>query len=167
MGAVIYETGGLLVDHGWLRLLGSGHPRLPRSLPGWNLGRSWTDPEVSPPFLLIADDVVGGFFAVNGGALGEERGNVYYFAPDSLGWETMGVGYTDFLLWCFSGDLGRFYQDYRWPGWQAEVQALGGDQAFGIYPPPCTAGPPYSERHRGVVPLDELYRLHLDAHNSP
>jgi hypothetical protein len=40
MGAVIYETGGLLVDHGWLRLLGSGHSRLPRSLPGWNGGRS-------------------------------------------------------------------------------------------------------------------------------
>ena len=32
MGAIIFETGGLLVDHGWLRILGSGHPRLPRSL---------------------------------------------------------------------------------------------------------------------------------------
>src|SRR5262249_6162259 len=52
MGAVIYETGGLLVDHGWLRLLGSGHPRLPRSLPAWNLGRSWTDTDTPPPFLL-------------------------------------------------------------------------------------------------------------------
>jgi hypothetical protein len=30
MGAIIYETGGLLVDHGWVRVLGSGHPRLPR-----------------------------------------------------------------------------------------------------------------------------------------
>lgn len=37
MGALIYETGGLIVDHGWLRILGSGHPKLPRSLPGWNL----------------------------------------------------------------------------------------------------------------------------------
>ena len=98
MGAVIYETGGLLVDHGWLRVLGSGHPRLPRSLPGWNLGRCWRDPDAPAPFLLIADDTVGGFFALNGGALGEERGNVYYFAPDSLAWETLGAGYSDFLL---------------------------------------------------------------------
>src|SRR5687767_12930937 len=36
LGAVVYETGGLLIDHGWLRVLGSGHPRLPRTLPGWN-----------------------------------------------------------------------------------------------------------------------------------
>jgi hypothetical protein len=52
--------------------------------------------------------------------------------------------------------------DYRLPDWQAEVQALGGDQGFTIYPPPCTAGPAYGERHRGVVPLDELYRLYVD-----
>jgi hypothetical protein len=162
MGAVIYETGGLLVDRGWLRVLGSGHPRLPRSLPGWNLGRSWREPDSSPPFLLVADDVVGGFFALNGGALGDEKGNVYYFAPDSLEWETMGAGYSDFLLWCFTGDLAKFYQDYRWPGWEAEVRALGGEHAFGIYPPPCTAGPPYGERHRGVLSLDELYRLYVD-----
>ena len=36
MGAVIFETGGILIDEGWLRILGSGHPRLPRSLPDWN-----------------------------------------------------------------------------------------------------------------------------------
>ncbi len=161
MGAIIYETGGLLVDHGWLRLLGSGHPRLPRSLPAWNLGRSCADLGAPPPFLLVADDVVGGFFAINGGPLGEERGNVYYFAPDSLGWETMGTGYTDFLLWCLSGELGKFYADYRWPGWEAEVQALGGDRGFSIYPPPCTAGPPFGERSRGIVSLDELYRLYV------
>src|SRR6187551_78008 len=28
MGAVIYTTGGILVDGGWIRILGSGHPRL-------------------------------------------------------------------------------------------------------------------------------------------
>jgi hypothetical protein len=106
--------------------------------------------------------VVGGFFAINGGPLGEEVGNVYYFAPDSLAWETMGGGYSDFLLWCLSGDLDQFYADYRWPGWQDEVKALGGDQAFSIYPPPCTAGPAFGKRHRGVVPVDELYRLYVD-----
>jgi hypothetical protein len=162
MGAVIFETGGLLVDHGWLRVLGSGHPRLPRSLPDWNRGRSWRDSDASPPFLLIADDVVGGFFAVNGGALGDAVGQVYYFAPDSLEWETMEGGYSDFLVWCFSGDLGAFYQDYRWPGWETEVRSLGGDQAFSIYPFPSTAGPPFGERHRGVVPLDEMYPLFVD-----
>src|ERR1051325_6154787 len=36
LGAVVYNTGGILVDHGWLRLLGSGHERLPRTLSEWN-----------------------------------------------------------------------------------------------------------------------------------
>jgi hypothetical protein len=71
---------------------------------------------------------------------------VYYFAPDRLEWETMEVGFTDFLLWCFSGDLELFYHDYRWPGWQAEVQALGPDQGFSIYPPPYP--PPGTARPR-------------------
>jgi Protein of unknown function DUF2625 len=30
MGAITYESGGIFVDHGWLRILGSGHSRLPR-----------------------------------------------------------------------------------------------------------------------------------------
>ena len=82
---------------------GLGHPRLPlvaRREPRPVL----REPDESPPFLLIGDDVVGGFFAINGGGLGEEVGKAHYFAPDSLSWESLGVGYTDFLLWCFSGE---------------------------------------------------------------
>src|SRR5215212_2925025 len=52
MGAVIYESGGILVDHGWLRILGAGHPRLPRSLSSWNFGRSFSAVGQPPSFLL-------------------------------------------------------------------------------------------------------------------
>lgn len=31
MGAVVYETGGILINHGWLRILGSGSPRACRA----------------------------------------------------------------------------------------------------------------------------------------
>lgn len=167
MGAVIYETGGLLIDRGWLRVLGSGHRRLPRSLPQWNHGRSWHDLSQPPPFLLVADDAVGGFFAVNGGALGDEPGKVYYFAPDSLEWENTELGYTDFLNWCLSGDLANYYEAFRWPGWEAEVRKLGGDQCIGIYPPLWTEGPPPGERHRGVVPLAEAYSMYVDNTADP
>ena len=40
LGALAYETGGVLVDHGWLRFLGSGHPKLRRTLSEWNRGPS-------------------------------------------------------------------------------------------------------------------------------
>jgi len=90
MGAMAYDTGGLLVDHGWLRFLGSGHPRLPRDLVSWNDGRS-------SGFLLVADDAAGGFFAVNGGALGDDTANIYFLSPDGLAWEPLEMGYTSFL----------------------------------------------------------------------
>jgi hypothetical protein len=163
MGAVIYETGGLLIDHGWLRVLGSGHPRLPRSLPGWNHGRSSRGDGGPPPFLLIADDVLGGFFALNGGRFAGKVGVVWYGAPDSLEWESLDATYTVFLQWCLSGDLAGYYASQRWPGWEEEVSRLAGDQGYTIYPPLCTQGPPIGERSRAPAPLAELYGLYLDS----
>src|SRR5215207_9287450 len=64
MGAIVYHTGGLLIDGGWIRFLGSGHPRLPRSLMGWNRGRTFRESGEQPGFLLVADDAIGGFFAI-------------------------------------------------------------------------------------------------------
>ena len=40
LGAVEYMTGGIMTDGGWIRIIGSGSPRLPRSLPEWNKGKS-------------------------------------------------------------------------------------------------------------------------------
>jgi len=166
MGAVIYETGGILVDRGWLRILGSGHPRIPRSLPSWNRGRTMDGSETPPPFLLVADDAIGGFFAIDGGGLEMEPGKVCYFAPDSLKWENTKRGYTDFLGFCFSGNLAQYYKDFRWPGWEAEVGAISGNQVISIYPWMCTKGPSIAERHRKPVPIDETYRLFVDAGNE-
>src|SRR6059058_3094053 len=36
LGAVALETGGILIDHGWLRVLGAGSPKLARTIAGWN-----------------------------------------------------------------------------------------------------------------------------------
>ena len=161
MGAITFESGGIFVDHGWLRILASGHPRLPRSLPGWNFKRSFSVSGQSPPFLLIADDVVGGFFSVDGGGLGLERGKVCYFAPGTLAWERTNFGYSEFLVWCFRGDLGKYYEDVRWPGWQDEAYAVRGDQALSIYPFLSCAGPPIAERSRRPVDIAETYALHI------
>jgi hypothetical protein len=162
MGAVVYETGGLLIDGGWLRILGSGHPRLPRTLPEWNKGRTWTESNAPPPILIVADDVVGGSFAINGGGLPGTPGHVHYFAPDTLEWESLDRGYSDFLSWVLSGDLAKFYEGQRWPGWSAEVEQLRGDQGFTLYPFLWAEGPPIGERHRGVVPMAELFDLLFD-----
>lgn len=161
MGAIIYESGGILVDHGWLRILGSGHPRLARSLPRWNFGRSIFVSGQQPPFILVADDVVGGFFAIDGGGFGLERGKVCYHAPDTLTWENTEKSYSDFLVWCFRGDMAKYYETMRWPSWREELRAVSGDQMFGIYPFLSASGPPIGERSRKPIGIAEVYDLHI------
>ena len=163
MGAIVYETGGLLIDHGWLRILGSGHSRLPRSLASWNEGRTMLEDGQQPGYLLVADDVLGGFFAINGGSLGPEMGSVFYFAPDSNEWECLDFGYSQFLIWSLQGDVAGFYESLRWPGWEQEISTLGGDQAISVYPFLSAKGPPIAERHRGVVPISEMFSLHVSG----
>jgi len=161
MGAIIYESGGLLVDHGWLRILGSGHPRLPRSLPDWNFERSFSVSGQQPSFLLVADDVVGGFFAIDGGGLGFERGKVCYFAPDTMGWKNTGKGYSDFLSWSFCGDLAKYYESMRWSKWRENLRSIGGAQGFSIYPFLISKELPIDERVRKVISISELYDFHV------
>jgi hypothetical protein len=157
LGAIVYETGGLLVDGGWLRLLGSGSPALDRTLMGWNAGKL-------PGLLLVADDVLGGFYAINGGAFGPETvGQVFYFAPESLQWQALGKSYSDFLLFCFSGDLAKFYHGMRWKGWQQEVQQLRGTQGIACYPFLFTKeGKSVARNQRSVVPIEELWTFGQD-----
>ena|SRR5579862_6994725 len=155
MGAIAYETGGILIDEGWLRFLGSGHPKLPRTLPGWNQGRS-------SGFYLVADDAVGGFFAINGGAFGEDVKNMYYWPPDSLDWEPMKIGFTDFFIWALSKRLARFYETLRWPSWRQDITGLSGDSCFTFHPFLWTKGRPLTTRHRAQAPVQEAFDLKVE-----
>ena len=155
MGAIAYETGGILIDGGWLRFLGSGHPKLPRTLPGWNQGRS-------SGFYLVADDAVGGFFAINGGAFGEDLKNMYYWPPDSLDWEPMKIGFTGFFVWALSERLAQFYQTLRWPSWREDIAGLSGDSCFSFYPFLWTKGGPLTTRHRAQAPVQEAFDLKVE-----
>lgn len=155
LGALAYETGGLLLAGGWLRFLGSGHPRLQRDLWSWNQGRS-------SGFFLFADDAVGGFFALNGGALGPDLHQVYYWSPAGLEWEPLEVGLTELLNSFLTGALERFYEELRWPGWEGEVQSLHPDRCFAFYPFLWTAQGSLAGSHRATVPAAEAFDLKAD-----
>lgn len=162
MGAIIYKTGGILVDHGWMRILGSGHPRFPRSLADWNFKRSVSVSGTPPPFILVADDVIGGLYAIDGGSLGAARGKICYFAPEILKWEATELGYSDFVQWCMNGDLQKYYEMFRWPGWEKDVAEIRGDQGFCFEPDLSRDDMPVVHRKRRVCTMAELYALHLN-----
>jgi hypothetical protein len=163
MGAIVYTTGGLLVDDGWIRILGSGSDKLNRSLPDWNKGKAFQEFGQSPPFLLIADDAIGGFYLLNGGGLGKDAGKVYYWSPDNLEYEPLDLTYTEFLLFCFNNDLEKFYKGNRWKNWRKEVAGLAGDKVFNFYPFLWTKeGKDIEKVSRKAIAVEEQYRLNLD-----
>jgi Protein of unknown function DUF2625 len=82
MGALALNSGGMLVDHGWVRLLGGGSGDLPDLAAANGLGAPGSSGP--PPWLTVAFDVLGGRFAVNGGGLPGRPGEVCYRGPDTL-----------------------------------------------------------------------------------
>ena len=156
-------TGGLLIDDGWIRILGSGNSKLNRTLPDWNKGKSFKDFGEVPSFLLIADDAIGGFYILNGGALGKDLGKIYYFSPDNLEYESLEITYSEFLLFCFNNDFEEFYKGHRWNNWRREVARLKGDEVFSFYPFLWTKeGKDINKSSRKVVPVDEQYSLNIE-----
>ncbi len=166
MGAIIFHTGGILVDHAWIRILGSGSTEMQRSLPTWNQGKAFVNYGESIPFLLVADDAVGGFFALNTGGLGKDQGRMYYFAPDCLEWEPLELTYSAFLSWTFTGDLADFYQDFRWEGWKEEVLNMGADRVMSFYPLLWVDFKDLEERKRKTVSVEETWGLQMDLRDQ-
>ena len=167
MGAVVYETGGILIDHGWLRILGSGSPRLPRGLGSWNLGRTQSEPAAPAPYYLIADDAAGGYFAINGGGLDGTPGNVFYLPPDTLEWEDCEKGYGDFLHWALVGDLQMYYENLRWQNWREEIRNLSGDNVYTFFPFLFTEeGGDIDQVSRKPIPIAEHYAATLDLQKT-
>jgi len=84
---------------------------------------------------FIADDLAGGFFAINGGAFPREHNIVHYWAPDSLEWESLEVSYASFFNWLMSTNLNEFYEGLRWSNWGKDVMEYTTNQCVTFYPP--------------------------------
>jgi hypothetical protein len=153
-GALVAKAGGVLIDHGWVRVLGSGHDGLPDVV-------SQADAEAR--VLTVGYDVLGGQIAwlptePDGGS------TVHYFGPDELGWLDLEQGYAEWLHAMLHGSATSFYDTVRWPGWQTDVAAIALDQGFSVWPPPFTVeGKDLSTVSRRAVPLAELVSFYQDA----
>lgn len=101
---------------------------------------------------------------INGGKLGSDLGKVYYIAPESLDWEPLDLTYTDFLNFCFNGNLNKFYEHLRWKNCDDEVLKLDGNQVYNFYPPLWTKeGKSISKSSRKVISTEEQYHFNIDA----
>jgi hypothetical protein len=96
--AMATNVGALMIDDGWVRVLGGGVSGQHADLAEWNGLSDGPTFQKSVGFFVVGYDVMGGVFALDGGALGDGRGQVFYFAPDSLAWEPMEMGYTPWQI---------------------------------------------------------------------
>lgn len=175
LGAVVVHTGGLLIDHGWLRVYGSPRPGVfgqvsDARLPGLAAVNDF------PPVptadwsaalgLVVAHDVLGGTFALNGtdpaaGGRPGKPGEMIYLAPDTVQWERLEGGHAAWLAWVLDGGLTDFTEGLRWDGWEAETRGLSGDSGLNFFPPLWTreAHEDLAATSRAVVPMSELVGL--------
>lgn len=135
LGALALHTGGLLVDDGWLRVLGGGESGLPSLAEANDLSGD----DQPPSALMVGYDVLGGRFEVNGAdpaVLGRpgNPGDVCYFGPDTLEWESLDAGHGAWLSWIAQGGTGQFYEALRWPGWHEEARTLPLSHGITVYP---------------------------------
>ncbi|AJA46868.1 hypothetical protein CPAST_c07680 [Clostridium pasteurianum DSM 525 = ATCC 6013] len=152
LGAISYYTGGILVANGWVRILGSGADNFNRDISIWNKLKL-------DGALLVADDVIGGFFAINGGYFEGEVGNIFYLAPDTLEWEDLELKFSDFVYWTFTGDISKFYEIFRWAEWEKETSKVTGDMGILNYPFLWAESEEIEKRSRKVVPIEELWGI--------
>lgn len=167
LGAIIYNTGGILIDNGWIRILGSGCKEMDRSLPQWNKGKSKINTGDSPNFVLVADDVIGGLFAINTGGIDELGLNkIFYFGPNSLKWQPIGLTYEQFVVFCMTNDLREFYSDFKWKGWENEISQLGPNQVVSAYPLLWTKDGKELKKNRKVTPIQKLWDTYASKHKE-
>ncbi|WP_100466087.1 DUF2625 family protein [Mycobacteroides abscessus] len=149
-GALTYHCGGILADHGWLKIFGGGTENFPslHNMTGEGL-------------MVCAVDVLGGVFAADWGGIKESNGEIHYWPFDTLKWEPCGFGHYDFLHWALTctDKLNGFYHDWRWPNWEADIENLTPDVGIGLSPPPSTReGHDINQVSRRPIPMVEICR---------
>lgn len=159
MGCIAFQTGGITTHGGLLRILGAGCDAMPRSISQWSAAKFPGPEGAPPPALWIADDVFGGVFALNGGAIsGVQVGNVAYLCPSGLQWDDLELSYSQFIQFAGSVQVVPFYDRVLWLGWEADVRSVEPHQCISFYPPlfaKCDDG----HRSRKAVPCEEVFDL--------
>ncbi len=172
LGAITLNTGGILMHDGWLRIYGGsgGGPSGLPSMAEVNGFPATVDPDFRPPDgLIIAHDVLGGVFALNGiepeqhGRPGSP-GGIVYFSPSALTWQDLEMGHTDWLSWIV-GDAASHYYDLLWPAWRAEVTELGLRDGILVFPFLWSeeAQQDMAATTRQAVPLDQILEMHAES----
>lgn len=160
LGSVLFNTSGITVDN-WVRVLGAENEEN-RGILSYNKINENGVANTIDNMLIVADDVVGGIFALNAGKFSDGIGDVWYFAPDTLQWESLEMKYSEFISWIARGNTDEFYSELRWSKWRDDVSNVNFDEAILIYPFLWSNEVKIEKADKKIVPVEELLNINQE-----
>ena len=159
LSTIIANCAGVIVDD-CIRILGQGDVNV-HGIYEVNLIENGSANRVMG-MLLVAFDIFGGLFAMNMGAINDEIGVIYYFAPDTLEWESIEMNYSEFLQWCVLGNISKFYQSFKWNDWRQMAKEVKFNDGILIYPFLWSKEHNINTAEKKIVSFNELFNLNMD-----
>lgn len=109
--------------------------------------------------VIVAYDAWGGLFCIGNGDFTGQRENVWYFSPDTLDWEDLGINYLQFVSWTCSEDINSFYEAFSWEGLELYLDKITEDEAILIYPFLWSEECELVTASKKIVPFLELVKI--------
>lgn len=164
LGSIIKYTNGILIKDKFLRIFGSEESEWTDTIKKWNnFPQQIKQEHLLSGCVIFGYDLIGGFFAINGGAFGENLGKVFYFAPDTLNWENLNMGHSEFISWCINGNVDKFYESFIWSNAQDLINNTKIGQGISIYPFLWSKeGKDINATSKKIVPLKELWDINME-----
>jgi len=149
LGAVVVNTCGIVFDK-WVFVIGQSFDNF--GILNFSEKMNYD----SNGLLVVATDIVGGVFALNMGRFTEDQGLVWYFAPDTLEWESLEMKYSQFIAWLTQGDLAGYYSSMRWTNWRKDAESVSFGKGILVYPYLWAKECNIETASKTVVPLSEI-----------
>lgn len=160
LGSIVLNTTGIVIDN-WIRILGHDND-INRGVLSFNsIGENGVATKIDK-MLIVADDVVGGLFALNAGKFSEGVGEVWYFAPDTLEWESLEMQYSEFIAWIAKGNVDEFYNTMRWSTWKEDCKNVKFNESILIYPFLWSNEIQLEKADKKIVPAEELLKINQE-----
>jgi hypothetical protein len=77
---------------------------------------------------------------------------------------SLNLTYSQFLIFCFSGNPDEFYKGLRWTNWIGEISQLDGTKVFNFHPNLWTKeSKDVNKDSRLIVPIEDQYKFNMEA----
>lgn len=160
LGVIVRYTAGICVDN-WIRVIGQ-RCNTHKGISQYNSEQISDVCILKMGMLMVAQDVVGGIFAINISRFVEGKKQVWYFAPDTLEWECLEMNYAEFIAWTAQGNTDEFYDSMRWETWKEDCKHADFDEACLIYPFLWSKECDLSTATKRIVPFKELEGINFE-----